>query len=166
MSRPTVKLPPCEWKRNKTMTDAHTIRKPHITISKCHCWWQAEEQARGREREIDIETYLSVGHYDIDNAFLNKIHFCTDCALFDNYVARLKYFIFQFRYNVRHEILICVSKKRHRCYKRPANCTLLMIVFWLAMSFWLGLAWLGYDIVMSLASVSTWHFTFSTYLQL
>lgn len=38
--------------------------------------------------------YLSIGHNDIDNAFLNKIHFCTDCALFDNNIARLKYFIF------------------------------------------------------------------------
>ena len=30
---------------------------------------------------------LSIGHHNIDNAFLNKIHFGTDCTLFDDDVS-------------------------------------------------------------------------------
>lgn len=77
--------------------------------------------------------YLSICHNNINNTFLNKIHFCSNRTLFDynitwkredvselqikkactNVLTRLKHFIFKLSNNIRNEVGVCVSKKRH-----------------------------------------------------
>jgi len=57
---------------------------------------------------------------NIDDAFLDKVHFGADGSFFDDVVSWLEHFVLELRYHVSNEVWIGVCKKRDGRYQRSA----------------------------------------------
>ena len=59
--------------------------------------------------------HFSILSYNINDAFLDEVHFSSNCSFLNHIVAWLENFVHQFRDNFRHKIGISMRKKWHRC---------------------------------------------------